>query len=607
MDMPVTFLDADFKDESPLKTVEKIKSILHSCGIETVEEHLDSSVPYCFSLRVTVNGTIFGTNGKGITEEFSIASAYGEMMERLQLGYIGVNEMQKDGTYSVNDSQNVTLPAEELYPKNKKWYEAYAERLRFFTKEELTADAIFAQYADKDGNVVCTPYFCLNTGTREYLPTGMRKAIYSTNGCAAGNTPEEALVQAFSEIVERHHLLYLMFNDITPPDIPEDVLEKYKVAYGIITYLRNQGFRVLIKDCSLGQKFPVASVCIIDPKTGRYHTHYGAYPIFEIALERALTESFQGRSIDTIARYGNFRYKKEVQFDLDVLIKEMTSGVSEKLPRFFVEATKITYNESLGFTGKNNRELLKECIDFFSTQGYDILARDCSCLGFPTYQIIIPGYSEAFAHRFSSKFDDARYRSIASKTLRNPSAASFDDLLGLMLHTAQNNKISKSLTYIHGFLTGANLGAKITPNEDAYLLHASLAYVSYALGKIADATKHIDHMLAKCTDAEVEYLLCVKRYLSLTLNGYGKDEIRNILTVFHTSDSLEKLYGFLESGGNPFEPLTLHCDMKCSESCRLYPSCCTMRMQQLAEIINEKTREMDPDAFPAYIKAILNA
>lgn len=607
MDMPKTFLDADFKDESPLKTVEKIKSILHSHGIRTTEQKLESSVPYCFSLRVTVEGTTFGSNGKGVTEELALASAYGEMMERLQLGYIGMNEAQKDGSYSINDSQNVTRAAKDLYPKNKKWYEAFAGQLRFFTKEEMTADALFAQYADKEGNVVCTPYYCLNTETKEYLPTALRKNIYTSTGCAAGNTPEEALVQAMSEIVERHHLIYMMFHDITPPDIPEEVLKEHKVAYNIITYLRNQGFRVLIKDCSLGEKFPVASVCIIDQKTGRYHTHYGAYPIFEIALERALTESFQGRNIGNIARFCNFRYKQENEFDLNILTKELTTGVSEKLPRFFLETSQFAYNESVGFTGRNNRELLMECLDFFTAQGYDILVRDSSCLGFPTYQVIIPGYSETYAHRFSPKFNDARYGSLAIKTLRNPSAASFEDLLGLMLHISQTGKISKSLRHIHSFLTGANLCATISPNEDEYLLHASLAYVSYALGKLDNTVNYLSNMLANCPPSEEEYLLCVKRYLSLSLNKYGKDEIKNILTVFHTPESIEKLYGYIQNGGNPLEPFTLHCDMKCSESCRLYPYCCTARMQELSGIINAKTKEIDPKALPTYIKTLLRA
>ena len=86
LDTEETLRDADFKDEKPVATVCRIKQILQALGIETREQWFDSSVPYCYSLRVSVVGTTFGVNGKGLTREFALASGYGELMERLQLG-----------------------------------------------------------------------------------------------------------------------------------------------------------------------------------------------------------------------------------------------------------------------------------------------------------------------------------------------------------------------------------------------------------------------------------------------------------------------------------------------------------------------------------------
>ena len=108
------FRDSDFKDESPSKTVENIKSILASVDIETEESWFETNVPYCYALRVTVKGTTFGVNGKGLTKAFALASGYGELMERLQLGYIGSRNVQKDGHYSVNDGQTVIVGSTAL-------------------------------------------------------------------------------------------------------------------------------------------------------------------------------------------------------------------------------------------------------------------------------------------------------------------------------------------------------------------------------------------------------------------------------------------------------------------------------------------------------------
>ncbi len=103
-DINEALLDGEYKDESPIKTVEKIKGILRDNGIETTEELYDSEVPYCSSLRVTVNGTAFGSNGKGLSPEFTLASGYGELVERLQIGC----SLKKGGS-GLEISEKVTI------------------------------------------------------------------------------------------------------------------------------------------------------------------------------------------------------------------------------------------------------------------------------------------------------------------------------------------------------------------------------------------------------------------------------------------------------------------------------------------------------------------
>lgn len=588
--------DAEFKDESPLKTVEKIKSILKSQNITTTEHWHESLVPYCFSLRVTVDGTNFGTNGKGITKDFALASAYGELMERIQLGYIGSDEQQKDGHFSVNDVQNVTVPCTELLERNLGWYELLSKRLYSATKENLSAPKILEQYSDKDGNVVATPFYCVNKKTWEYLPTDLRKMVYSANGCAAGNTPEEAIVQAVSEIIERHSLVELTFVDITPPDIPEEILQKYEVAYSIITFLRNAGFRVIAKDCSLGNGFPVVSICIIDVKTGKYHTHFAANPIFEIALERALTESFQGRSIDTVAEYSNFKYQGTDVFDYKNLVRELNKGSSEKSPRYFVGKPSYQFKDSWYFKGTNNRELFVECINFLIEQGHDVLIRDCSCLGFPTYQVIAPGYSEVWVHRLSQKTNETKYRKFATTTCRNPSTASLDDMLGLLLYLPQTK---------FGFSKIALLHSNIGKEADDYLLSATLAYVYYSLGKLSEAAKKVNSMLNSPCHKNTEFLICLERYLNFRTNKYSNEEIKELISYFHSSETVNMLYSSLDNNLNPLEDFVLHCDLECHKDCILYDKCCKQKTIALSKIIQQKTKEYDSSAFSEVINKLL--
>ena len=241
----------NIKDAKPIDTVNKIKTILKKNNIETEELWLETGVPYCFSLRVSVKDTTFGTNGKGLTKEFALASAYGELMERLQLGFIGTLELQKDTNGAIDEHVDDKISAKELYEKNKAWYDLFSSRLKHFTNEEIKSEQLLMQYADKEGFISATEYYCINKKTKEYLPTKLQKSIYTSNGCASGNTTEEAIVQAISEIVERHNETHIVLNNITPPDVPEDEIKKCETSYRIISFLRANDFKVTVKDCSL--------------------------------------------------------------------------------------------------------------------------------------------------------------------------------------------------------------------------------------------------------------------------------------------------------------------------------------------------------------------
>lgn len=571
------------KDAKPVDTVEKIKAILKKYNIETQEKWLETGVPYCFALRVTVKGTTFGTNGKGLTKELALASGYGELMERLQLGFIGKIDIQKDTSASTNDVISEKVSAKELFINNRKWYDLYTLRLKLFTGETTEAEQILMQYADKEGNVLATPFYCINKKTKEYLPTKLCKNIYTSNGCAAGNTSEEAIVQAISEIVERHNETQIVLNNMTPPDVPEKILIKCTEAYSFITYLRDNGFKVTVKDCSLEGKFPVVSVCIIDIKTGKYHTHFGAHPMFGVALERALTESFQGRNLSNISEIEDFCFAKD-GFNLKNLLNELIYGAAEKNHTFFTGNPTYQYNTNVGFSGSNNKEWVKECIEYFSGLGFDILIRDSSCLGFSTYQVIIPGYSEVFCQRFSQKTNEIYYYDKAVRTLRNPSEASLSEKMGLLMSLVRHNR---------GFVRESGLHVSLTQEEESYFMASALAYVNFEMKKYAETISFINSMLLTRFTENEELLICIKRYLSLLINEIDIENIKNTLRFFHTKESVDKLFLCIENNKNPLDEFTLHCDEKCNVSCPLHDKCCNNRICELQSILLKATKELN--------------
>ena len=152
------------------------------------------------------------------------------------------------------------------------------------------------------GNVergICALPFTRNSDQETvYFPSNLIENLFVSNGMSAGNNLYEAKVQCLSEIFERAIKRQIIEEEIILPDVPKEILAKYPHILAGIEELENKGFPVLVKDASLGGKFPVMCVTLMNPKTSGVLSSFGAHPSFEVALERCLTELLQGRSFE---------------------------------------------------------------------------------------------------------------------------------------------------------------------------------------------------------------------------------------------------------------------------------------------------------------------
>ena len=76
-----------------------------------------------------------------------------------------------------------------------------------------------------------------------YVPTNLIGNIYVSNGMSAGNTRFEARVQCLSEIFERAVKGRIILDEITLPDVPRAVVERFPAIVEGIVKLEAQGFR----------------------------------------------------------------------------------------------------------------------------------------------------------------------------------------------------------------------------------------------------------------------------------------------------------------------------------------------------------------------------
>ena len=604
MDINDILLDARFKDARPMDTVEKIRSILQSLGIETEEHWGETAVPYCHSLSVQMKGTSFRVNGKGLSREFALASGYGELIERFQLGYIGALEDQKTGG-SASLQSYARQHMDDLLRSSPSHYQALSQRLEQIMGISMTPEAILRQFADPQGQVPCVPCYELTQGEKTWFPNRIRTRVYGSNGCAAGNTIEEAIVQGLSEVVERHVQSQINLRGLTPPDVPEEVLRRFPTAYEIITYVRSQGYQVLIKDCSMGTGFPVICACLIHRQTGRYHTHFGAYPILEIAVERALTESFQGRDIHNVADMTDLICDDSGLTPLECLTGEFFKGVYKKPASFFIGPASYPYDPELGFDAASNEALLGQCVDHFARLGHQILVYDRSILGFPTCQVLVPGYSEVFVDRLCNQKDRYRYSGHAVRALRCPTKATITEMLGLLIHLDQMDQLHKDDRLSRGFLNAANLSADLD-GEGPRLMNASLAYIYLTLGREPEAIACIDRLLPGSPAEDVSYLAALKRYLTMKQAKRDPAFIRQTLETFHGPEITDNLYHHLQNGLHPLDRFTLHCRLDCGEDCLLFGKCHKVYQNQLSALIDDRMKHYDPTPHVHRLEKILH-
>ena len=382
-------IDEKFKDATPLETVQRARDILASRGIKTIEHLYTSGVKNCYSLGVRIEGTQMNTNGKGVSEELAKASGYGEMMERLQSGWLTKDWLQYKDARRFDRAQ--------LREACGRWLADIAASATQREKKTITVDMLVDQCFAAEGNgdtVEVLPYYNVIDDCMTWFPRAISENLYNTNGLAAGNSPEEAMVQGFSEIFERRYRFPFFLGESVPPTIPEEYLKQFPNSYAIIENLRAQGKDVVIKDCSCGLKFPLIASVVIDKANSSYTIHMGASPVFEIALGRSLTEMFQGINVDRALTHSSFYTGKKGYRGASEILGLLVRGLGIYPLDFIAEEPSYPFEPFPAHESSSNAELLAWIVRFVKESGRRLLVRDLSHFGFCDFQIIVPGLSE---------------------------------------------------------------------------------------------------------------------------------------------------------------------------------------------------------------------
>lgn len=393
-----------YKETAPSDTVLRLQKKLKEMGIEVEEIPFKKSKIGTNSLRIVFKGTDVGTNGKGVNEEYSRASAYAELFERYQNNMISsYPDLRSTSIFDFKKCPDEKLmSAYELIQQNDPF-------MRFYFANRKMQLASIKEKVDTFKNVnipdyqetgsegyISLPFYNVRDKKVYYLPYNVYTAHYGSNGMAAGNQPEEALVQGLSEIIERVSQIRIIKEGPFLPDVPEEYIKKYPYVYEMYEKARNiEGFNIIMKDCSFSGKYPVAGLMIIQHDTGKYGLKLGCHPDFGVAMERTLTEATQGSDIDQYTERSTVDFFNSHVKDKFNISNSFAIGMAQYPFQILYREHSKTFVPIKEVNNKSNREILNDWVKEILEDGYDILIRDVSWLGFPSYHIIIPGLSEA--------------------------------------------------------------------------------------------------------------------------------------------------------------------------------------------------------------------
>ena len=387
------------KDAALEESIEKFQQKLTALGFNIEEASWLNPVPNVWSVHIRDKDCpqCF-SNGKGASKKAALASALGEYFERLSTNYFWTD------FYLGQDIAN----GDFVHYPNEKWFPIEDEALlpqgilddhlfeHFDPNQELTPELLVdLQSGNYDRGIVALPYVRQSDQQTVYIPQSIISNLYVSNGMSAGNSQFEARVQGLSEVFERYVKNKIIAEAISLPLIPQEVMARYPSIQAAIDKLEQEGFPILAYDASLGGKYPVICVILLNPTNGTCFASFGAHPKFQVALERTVTELLQGRSLKDLDVFSPPSFNNDdvaEHANLETHFIDSSGLISWDLFKDTPDYGFADWN----FSGKDTHEEYDNLMAIFRAEKKDVYIMDYNHLGVYACRIIVPGMSDIY-------------------------------------------------------------------------------------------------------------------------------------------------------------------------------------------------------------------
>jgi oxazoline/thiazoline synthase len=343
-------------------------------------------------LRAGLTG---GSFGKGSTAEQGEASALMEAIER----YSGIYQGDE-----IRITRRFTdFPPGDAIPPNDVllFSDAQYRGSRGPTADPHEEHAVPEPF-DPSLEIEWSPVWSLRDQRFRYLPTSLLYFFYrgpgeinaDSNGCAAGNTLAEAIVQGFLELVERDSYAVWWYNRLRRSQVD---LGQFNDSYvrDLQAQLSDAGRRLWVLDVTNDLGVPTYVAMTHWTTDGRENVEFGSGAHFDarIALLRALTELNQFLSIGLMG--GGAGDKSSLDGSTPLRLENYPYLVP-------TDAPPVRPDLAATFGRLDTREQVAACVDIAARQGLDFLVLDQTRpdIDVPVVRVIVPGMRH-FYRRFA--------------------------------------------------------------------------------------------------------------------------------------------------------------------------------------------------------------
>jgi ribosomal protein S12 methylthiotransferase accessory factor len=340
-------------------------------------------------------GLSSGSFGKGSTAEQGEASALMEAIERYS-GIFQGDEIRAKRRFA-------DFPSDEAIPPNEVLLFSDAQLRQGSTPMPSSdqREAIPALF-DRSARIEWSPVWSLRDARFKYLPTSLLYFFYrgaaafaaDSNGCAAGNTLEEAIVQGFLELVERDAYAIWWYNRLQRPELD---LGQFDDSYirDLQKQLVQAGRRLWVLDVTSDLGIPTFVAVTHWMQNGRENIEFGSGAHFDarIALLRALTELNQFLSLGLMG--GGTGEKSSLDGTAPLRLQDHPYLTPNGNPMVQPE-----FGSKFGHL--DTREQVTACVSLAKQAGLDFLVLDQTRpdIEAPVVRVIVPGLRH-FYRRFA--------------------------------------------------------------------------------------------------------------------------------------------------------------------------------------------------------------